>query len=95
MRGPPMLRLKLLEIYIAELNVLFSLICWSSVESLNVYTYIYLLFCFDVKDVHCSAFSKNFHLHKIYYISSNGATTLAQNCFAHRGALLWNNCQQK
>ena len=42
MRGPPMLRLKLLEIYIAELNVLFSLICWSSLEPLNVYTYIYI-----------------------------------------------------
>ena len=37
----PALRLKLLKNYIAELNVLFSLICWSSLEPLNVYTYVY------------------------------------------------------
>ena len=72
-RGPscylvwPALRLKLLKNYVAELNVLFSLICWSSLEPLNVYIYVYS-FLFNVKDVHYS-FSKNINLHKIYYIS--------------------------
>ena len=37
----PALRLKLLKNYIAELNVLFSLICWSSLEPLTVYFYVY------------------------------------------------------
>ena len=31
-----------------------------------------ILSCYDVKDVHCSIFSKNFHLHKMYYISGSG-----------------------
>ena len=39
----PALRLKLLKNYIAELNVLFSLIFWSSLEPLNVYIYVYFL----------------------------------------------------
>ena len=33
---------------------------------------MYILSCYDVKDVHCSIFSKNFHLHKMYYISGSG-----------------------
>ena len=32
---------KVAESYVAELNVLFSLICWSSIEPLNVYIYVY------------------------------------------------------
>ena len=33
--------IKVAESYIAELNVLFSLICWSSSEPLNAYIYVY------------------------------------------------------
>ena len=33
--------IKVAESYIAEINVLFSLICWSSLEPLNVYIYVY------------------------------------------------------
>ena len=33
---------------------------------------MYILSCYDVKDVHCSIFSKNFHLHKMYYIRGIG-----------------------
>ena len=55
---------KVAESYIAELNILFSLICWSSVEPLNVYIYVYIS-CYDVKDVRYS-FSKSIHLHKMY-----------------------------
>ena len=33
---------------------------------------MYILSCYDVKDVHCLIFSKNFHLHKMYYISGSG-----------------------
>ena len=33
---------------------------------------MYILSCYDVKDVDCSIFSKNVHLHKMYYISGSG-----------------------
>ena len=46
MRGPPFylvrlaLRSKLLKNYNAEINVLFSLICWSSLVPVNVYLHV-------------------------------------------------------
>ena len=33
--------IKVAENYIPELNVHFSLICWSSLEPLNVYIFVY------------------------------------------------------
>ena len=32
-----------------------------------MYIFMYIVSCYDVKDVHFS-FSKNIHLHKMYYI---------------------------
>ena len=32
-----------------------------------MYIFMYISSCYDVKDVHFS-FSKNIHLHKVYYI---------------------------
>ena len=39
---------------------------------------MYVLSCYDVKDVHCSIFSKNFHLHKMHYISGSGVDRRGQ-----------------
>ena len=39
---------------------------------------MYILSCCDVKNVHCSIFSKNFHLHKMYYISGSGVDRRGQ-----------------
>ena len=33
-----------------------------------MYIFMYIVYCYNVKDVHYS-FSKNIHLHKMYYIS--------------------------
>ena len=33
-----------------------------------MYRFMYIVSCYDVKDVHYS-FSKNIHLHKMYYVS--------------------------
>ena len=40
-----------------------------------MYIFMYVVSCYDVKDVHCS-FSKNIHLHKIYYISGRGGAPM-------------------
>ena len=39
---------------------------------------MYILSCCDFKDVHCSIFSKNFLLHKMYYISGSGVDRRGQ-----------------
>ena len=85
------MRLKLLKNYIAEIDVLFSLICWSSLEPVNVYIFMYIVSCYDVKDVHYS-FSKNIHLQKMHYISGRwrreeGVATLMIKKVIFRGTV--------
>ena len=59
-----------------------------------MYVFMYIISCYNVYDVHYS-FSKNIHLHKMYYISGRwrreegAAAPMIKSCFS-RNAQIFN-----